>query len=173
MIDSKPCFQRGLERRIEQASATNLSCWWPTLRVTWRNGSEPYVESYGLHLEEVSSSRKNLTKTSKAVLLILLFVCVVWLQESSASTLRRQCCMKPSVAISDWYLCLLNSVWVSFESMGSRRRDCSGLLGRPTMSKSCRMHLTAARSPCLTGGTLGRGRISFLIQAKICAAWNS
>lgn len=59
MIHSKLCSQGGLARRIEQVSAMNPSCWWPTLRATWRNGSEPYVESYGLHLEEVKFSQQN------------------------------------------------------------------------------------------------------------------
>lgn len=161
MIHSKLCSQGGLARRIEQVSAMNPSCWWPTLRVTWRNGSEPYVESYGLHLEEVKFSQQNfkgkLNPFKKALIWMLKCLCDVRLQESSGSTSRRQCCMKPSVAISDWYRCSLNSVWVSFESTGSKRRDCSGLQGRPTMSESCRMRLTVARSRCLTGGTVGGG----------------
>lgn len=146
----------------------NPSCWWPTLRVIWRNGSEPYAESYGLHLEGVRFSRiYTLFWVCKGKVTplkykfwaindrILLSLCAVWLQVSLGSTSRKQCCMKPSLAISDWSLCLLNNACVSFESTGSKKRAFSEPPGRRTMSESCRMHLTVARSQCLTGDALG------------------
>lgn len=55
------------------------------------------------------------------------------------------------MALSDWSLCWLNSVCVSYVNMGLRRRAFSGPLDRPIMFESCRMHLTVARSQCLTG----------------------
>lgn len=81
--------------------------------------------------------------------------------------------MRPSVALSDWSLCLLNSVCVSYVTMGLRRRAFSGPLDRPIMFESCRMHLTVARSQCLTGDTLG-GRIFIAAcQAVIIAECDS
>lgn len=120
---------------------------------TWRGwGSQEWIHYFGF-------AKRNFTPLEYKFWAIndwiLLFLCAVWLQGSLGSTSRKQCCMKPSLAISDWSLCLLNNACVSYESTGSKRRAFSEPPGRKTMSGSCRMRLTVARSQFLTGDALG------------------